>query len=140
MKVRAKSSQVFGRVSFLPVAAALCCLLPAGCGSGTYQSAPVNADVARETLEHVMESWKGGDTVEALKEQSPAIVVQDIDWTNGAELLSYEVVGDGKEANANLIAQVKLTLKDKEGTQSEKMVTYVVGTAPVLTVFRDMLH
>ena len=87
-----------------------------------------------------MESWKEGGSIESLKEESPAIVVQDFDWANGIELLNYEVVGDGKEAQANLFAQVKLSLKDKQGMQSEKTVTYVVNTAPMLTVFRDILH
>ena len=55
----------------------------------------------------------------------------------GKKLVDYEVIGEGKEVDANLIAQVKLTLEDK-GSQIEKTVTYVVGTAPKLTVFRDM--
>jgi hypothetical protein len=117
-----------------------CCLLLAGCAPGTYQSAPVDAAVARKTLERVMESWKNGESIESLRKQSPAVVVQDFDWLYGIELLDYEVVDRGKEANANLIAHVKLTLKDKEGAEFEKKVTYLVGTAPALTVFRDMFH
>ena len=115
-----------------------CCLI-CGCGGATYQSGPVDHDVALDTLETVMESWKSGQPIKELAEEKPPIVVQDLDWQNGLALLKYEVLGDGKRVNANLYAQVKLSLKDKEGTESEKTVTYVVTTAPALTVFRDML-
>jgi hypothetical protein len=52
--------------------------------------------------------------------------------------VDYEVLDGGKPESANLVARVKLSLEDKEGAKSEKTVTYLVGTAPVLTVFRDM--
>jgi hypothetical protein len=115
-----------------------CSFVLTGCGSAAYQSAPVDPSMALDTLTRVMESWKEGETVDALREESPPVVVQDFDWTGGMKLLDYEVVGEGKPVDANLIAQVKLTLQDKQGAQSEKTVTYVVGTAPALTVFRDM--
>lgn len=117
----------------------LCAAFP-GCNSGARESAPVNASVARDTLERVMETWKQGQSADALQKQSPAIVVQDLDWTSGMKLMGYEIAGEGKESGANLIAQVKLTLADNQGAQTEKTVTYVVGTAPVLTVFRDLLN
>jgi len=110
----------------------------AGCGSGPYESAPVNASIARDTLNAALESWKEGASIESLKDDFPSIVVQDFDWSGGAKLLDYEVLDDGKPESANLVAQVKLSLEDNEGTKSEKTVTYLVGTAPVLTVFRDM--
>jgi hypothetical protein len=94
--------------------------------------------MALDTLTRAMESWKEGETVDALREETPPVVVQDFDWTRGFKLLDYEVVGEGKPVDANLIAQVKLTLEDQQGAQSEKTVTYVVSTAPALTVFRDM--
>ena len=111
----------------------------AGCGSGVYQSAPVDEDVASDTLTQVLDSWKEGETPDSLQEQSPKITVQDFDWTSGMKLVSYEIVGEPKAVNANLIAKVKLNLEDKSGSASEKTVTYVVGTSPQLTVFRDML-
>lgn len=116
------------------------CLVLAGCAQGTYQSAPVDAPVARSTLERVLETWKGGEAIDSLRKQSPSVVVQDFDWLNGLELVDYEVLDKGKEADANLIAHVKLSLKDRQGAQFAKTVTYLVGTAPVLTVFRDMMH
>jgi hypothetical protein len=120
------------------IATLLCSSVLAGCGSGPYESAPVNPEIARETLTSALESWKDGESIEALQEDSPAIVVQDFDWSAGMKLLDYEVLDDGKPESANLIARVKLSLEDREGAKSEKTATYVVGTAPVLTVFRDM--
>ena len=120
------------------IATLLCTFAFAGCGSGPYESAPVNPDIARDTLNSALESWKEGASIESLKDDAPSIVVQDFDWAGGAKLLDYEVLDDGKPESANLVARVKLSLEDKEGTKSEKTVTYLVGTAPVLTVFRDM--
>ena len=133
------SPTMLGSGHFAAVAAASCCLFLAGCGSDAYyQSTPVNAQKARETLEYVMESWKEGVSIESLKEEEPAIVVEDFDWANGMQLVNYEVFGDGNKAMANFFAEVKLSLKDQQGTPSEKTVTYVVNTVPVLTVFREM--
>lgn len=114
---------------------ALLGLVQCGCG-GPYQSAPVNVNKAHETLVTALDSWKNGDPAESLQEQSPAIVVQDFDWIGGMKLLDYEVVDEGTPVDANLVANVKLKLQDKRGTKSDKTVTYHVGTAPALTVFR----
>ena len=108
-----------------------------GCDGGAYQSAPVNASKARETLTTALESWKSGEPAELMQDQTPSIVVQDFDWLGGAKLLSFEILDETKEVNANLVAKVKLNLQDKRGAKSEKTVTYLVGTAPTLTVFRD---
>ncbi|MCE9529057.1 MAG: hypothetical protein K8R36_23665, partial [Planctomycetales bacterium] len=78
-----------------------------------------------------------GDTPETLQEQDPPIIVQDFDWLGGAKLVAFEILDDDKPVDANLVAKVKLTLKDKAGAQTEKTVTYLVGTAPKMTVFRD---
>lgn len=120
--------------------ALLCCLALAGCGTGVHESAPVDPALARDTLTRAMESWKEGESVESLQDESPAIVVQDFDWSGGMKLLNYEVIGPGKPESANLVAQVKLSLEDTAGARTEKTVTYVVGTAPALTVFRDMMR
>jgi hypothetical protein len=117
----------------------VCLLLLAGCSQGTAQSNPVDESKAEDTLMHALDSWKEGETIESLQEQSTKIVVQDVDWTRGAKLLEYEVVGAPEPKDANLIVRVKLKLEDDSGTPSEKTVTYVVGTTPALTVFRDLL-
>jgi hypothetical protein len=84
-----------------------------------------------------MESWKKGDRIDALRSGSPPIVAQDFDWMGGHHLLAYEVTGDGKDDDANLRIPVRLTLRTPQGKELSKDVSYVVGTSPSLTVFRD---
>ena len=111
-------------------------MLSAGCGDSGH-AAPVNPDRARDALRTALESWKNGDRLEALQSASPSIVVQDFDWMGGQKLVAYEVTGDGKDDDANLRIPVKLTLKNPKGKEVKKTVSYVVGTSPSLTVFRD---
>ena len=113
-------------------------LLLAGC-SGTGPHAPaVDPARAREALQTTLDGWKKGESIEALKAGSPSIVAQDFDWMAGRKLVGYEVLGDGKDDDANLRIPVRLTLRDAGGRESQKTVSYVVGTSPALTVFREM--
>lgn len=110
-----------------------------GCGDGR-SSPPVKVDVARETLRATLEKWQAGATPDSLQQETPKIVVQDFDWSGGARLIAFEVLNGDEPVDANLIAKVKLTLQTGEAAPAEKTVTYVVGTSPVLTVFRDMFR
>ena len=112
-----------------------CLLLLSGC-DGVYRSDPVIPELARETLRQALEQWQAGASAESMRERSPEIVVQDIDWSSGSKLIAFDLLEVGKPVDANLIAKVKLTLQTSAGKQQEKTVTYVVGTSPVLTVFR----
>ncbi|MBS0264841.1 MAG: hypothetical protein JSS02_23095 [Planctomycetes bacterium] len=112
----------------------------AGCAPQTYQSAPVDAEIARDTLTHVLDAWRSGQSIESLRGESPAVVVQDFDWMRGDKLVEYQILGPGQEANANLIAKVRLVLQRPDHEVQEQTVTYLVGTAPTLTVFRDIFH
>jgi hypothetical protein len=111
--------------------------LAAGCSS-SQRAAPVDPDRAREALKTTLEGWKKGNAPAALKEGSPSIVAQDLDWLGGAKLVAFQVSGDGKPIEANLYVPVDLTLKMPNGKQVKKKATYVVGTSPYLTVFRSL--
>jgi hypothetical protein len=108
-----------------------------GCSGEGRRAVPVDPPRAREALITVLDSWKKGDKPNALKSASPPIVVQDFDWMAGQSLISYEVLGDGKDDDANLRIPVRLTLGGPKGNV-KKDVSYVVGTSPTLTVFREM--
>jgi hypothetical protein len=108
----------------------------AGC-SGSQRAAPVDASRARVALKTALDGWKKGEAASALKDGSPPIVVQDLDWLAGAKLVDYQVAGEGKEVEANLHVPVDLTLRTPQGKEVKKSVSYVVGTSPYLTVFRD---
>jgi len=113
-----------------------CLVIIGGCGK-PYQVQP---QVAVNTLKAALDSWKNGKTPDSLKDAKPPIIVQDMDWMGGAKLIAFEIQDEGKPVDANLYAKVKLKLHDSTGAESEKIVTYCVGTGPSLTVFRDMLH
>jgi hypothetical protein len=108
----------------------------AGCDGSS--AAPVDSSRAQEALKTSLESWKKGEPIEAMKRANPSIVAQDFDWMGGAKLVDYSVSAEGKKVAANLYVPVSLTLKLSTGKEVRKNVTYVVGTSPYLTVFRDL--
>jgi len=108
-----------------------------GCSGEGQRAAAVNPPRAREALIKALESWKKGDKIDTLGSASPPIVAQDFDWMAGSKLVGYEVTGDGKDDDANLRIPVKLTLQTAQEKEVKKTVSYVVGTSPKLTVFRD---
>ena len=122
------------------VAAAALALLACGCGPRHPTADPVNADTARQTLQSVLESWQRGEALESWQQRDPKVVVQDSDWSAGAKLKEFEILGVGEPRDANLYCQVKLVLDGPGRGKQPQTVTYVVGTDPVLTVFRDMFH
>jgi len=112
-------------------------LLGLGCDS-SHALHPVSPATARQTLETVLAGWKEGKPPDAWRKEKPEIVVQDIDWSMGKKLVGYEILGEGRAVDANLYCDVKLELAEEAGAKS-KTVTYLVGTSPVLTVFRQII-
>ncbi len=111
-------------------------LAASGCGSGySSQAHRVESKTARETMLAVLESWKAGENPEAWQQKDPSVVIQDFDWMGGAELATYEILSE-KAIDANLHCEVRLQLQAADDRRSEKTVTYLVSTSPVLTVFR----
>ena len=110
-----------------------------GC-SGFSSLDTVRPDVAKETLVTALTAWQDGRMPGELKSGSPAIVVQDMDWSAGSQLSKFELQGDGRAVGANLSIEVELNLVNKAGESTQQKVWYLVGTDPALTVFRDMLH
>ena len=95
--------------------------------------------VAESTLVKVLDAWKSGQKPDELAKQSPKIVAQDMDWVMGAKLAEYKVTGNNVPKDANLISEVELNLVAPDGKEKKKTVKYIVGTSPVLTVFRQMM-
>ena len=113
-------------------------LIVTGCGDKV--GAPVKLDVAQQTLLTAIEAWKEGKSAEDLLAEKPSIVVQEAEWVEGTKLLEYEIVNDEEQAGPNLIATVKLKLSKEDGTVTSKTATYVVGTSPGLTVYRNRMR
>lgn len=114
----------------------LTCGCLAGCSDRGVKT--VDADGARQALRTALETWKKGGPIESLKEQSPSIVAQDLDWESGAKLVGFNVLDDGKDEAISLRIPVELTIQDKTGKEVKKKVKYMVGTSPMITVFREI--
>ena len=110
--------------------------LGTGCSPGG--SSPVNANKARDTLRTALESWKKGDSAKALESASPPIYIIDQEWLDGAKLTDYQIVDDGEEKDAHLFCKVKLTVRGANGQEVKRDVTYIISTAPNLTVSRKL--
>lgn len=104
------------------------------------RAAAVDPELARTTLREVLEHWKQGGTMEELQERARPVVVQEAHWSSGQVLQDFAVVDEGRIEDANLFSEVELTLVPQGGgSPIKKKVTYVIGTDPVLTVFRAIL-
>jgi hypothetical protein len=107
-------------------------------GCARNQNAPVDAALARETLRVVLDTWKSGEAVDALQDASPAIYVIDSEWQQGVKLKDYQLKAEGDEKDAHLYCPVKLTLQSANGKELKRDVTYIISTAPNLTVARKI--
>jgi hypothetical protein len=118
---------------------ALVILTMSGCSSGSAHA--VDTSQARDALVFALDHWKQGDAPKSLSTSGKPMTVQDFEWESGAKLVDYEIVGEGQPRDANLSVKVKLTLAGGQGKSKniEKTVSYLVGTSPSTTVFRDML-
>ena len=85
-----------------------------------------------------LESWKKGEPSTALEKASPPIYVIDPDWQAGAKLIDYEILGPGEEKDAQLFATVRLVLRGPDGKDARREVTFMVATAPNVTVARKI--
>jgi hypothetical protein len=121
----------------------LATLLLPGCSS---PASPVDESHARDALKTALDAWKKGETSQSLASSSSPMTVQDFEWDTGSKLVDYQLLGDGRADGPNLRIQVMITTigepaKGKKETKpAEKKASYVVGTSPRLTVFRDMFR
>ncbi len=104
-----------------------------GCGR-TARSLSLNQPKAREACAEFHTAWKNGKQVADLK---PKIIGRDSDWETGKKLESFEILKDERSDGTNLHLTVRRTLKDDAGKETQQEVAFVVGTSPVVTVFRS---
>ena len=123
----------FARRGWLRAAALGCLFLPA-CAR---QNAPAEADLARQSLEAALASWKAGGQPAELARRTPPIVMGDFAWEAGTKLAEYRIPPEARSDGVSLHYLVELTLADPERSSSKQQVSYVVGTNPAITIFRD---
>ena len=122
-------------VALAAMAGAVLAAALGGCGPGA-RGLSLDKPAARESLVAFLEAWKQGRPPAEFKEQSPEVVVRDPDWESGQKLVSYRVVEDQADDGTNLHPSVELVLRDERGRTRNQKITYVVGTDPVVTIFR----
>jgi len=115
-----------------PAVCALLMLLVSGCQK-TADSLPLDQAQAREACNEFLTAWKDGKKVADLK---PKIIGRDSDWEAGKKLEAFEILPEERKEGPNLHLTVRRTLKDDKGRSIRQEVLFVVGTSPVITVFR----
>ena len=109
------------------------CVVMAGC-SRSARSLSLSQPKAKEACTAFLTAWKAGKKVGDL---SPKIVGRDSDWETGKKLESFEILPGEHSDGTNLHLTVRQTLKDDKGREIKQEVAYVVGTSPIVTVFRS---
>ena len=113
--------------------AAAMLLIVAGCGraggGGTEQE-------ARTALTKALDAWKAGVSATNMRNENPEVVVGDADWKQGRKLVAYEI-GSGSFDGKNLRVPVTLTVAQPPRGSRKLVINYIVGTRPVITIFRD---
>lgn len=107
-----------------------------GCGPRSGNPRPLDRDLALRSLDVFLTVWRDGSGLESLKQQTPPIVSNDPDWGAGAKLVAFEVLPATEDDGSNLYVDVKMQLAEAERAQ-ERKIRFVIGTAPVVSVFRD---
>lgn len=112
----------------------LCLSASSGCGHNA-RDLKLDKEAARQSLTAFLDCWKEGQSPETLQSRQPAITGRDFDWEAGRKLVRYAL---GEEANdgTNLRITAELVLATARGEAPKKTVDYIVGTSPVITVFR----
>lgn len=121
--------------ALLVVVASAALILP-GCGRVNARRLSLDKSLATRSLDEFLGAWKQGESATRLEGQSPPIIGRDPDWDRGAVLVEYKVV-EPTDDGTNVHVPVQLVLKTTEGPQVKETVTYVVGTSPKITVFRE---
>jgi hypothetical protein len=105
----------------------------AGCSG---EVIPATEEAARAALAGALDAWKAGRKAGEMRGQSPEVIVRDTDWNSGRRLVAYEI-GQGTFDGKSLRVPVTLTIAAPPRGSRKLTATYIVGTKPVVTIFRD---
>lgn len=125
-----------------PLSAIVCFFLiglitVSGCGPKAGSPYKLDRALAFDSMKLFLETWRDNGSLAALKDRTPSIVGKDADWNKGAKLLSFTIPSDGKDDGTNLYLDVQLELETSSGEKRQKTIRYIIGTQPVVSVFRD---
>jgi hypothetical protein len=125
--------QRFRLVLLLGVGVSL--VLVAGCGGSPAAAYKPKEDSARKALDDALTTWSKGGKPDQLTSGTPPVHVADSQWTSGAALEGFEVVGTDP-AVGDEPAWYKVVLKLKKPL-GDKEVRYTVLGKDDLWVYRD---
>lgn len=108
----------------------------AGC-EPTAQDLDLDPAAAHSAFQTFLEAWRDGKTPEQLREGNPPIITRDPDWAAGHKLTAFQVAPEESNDGTNLHLTADLELTDLQGRKNKQRVTYVVGTDPQVTIFRE---
>lgn len=109
--------------------------LCSGCSKGA-RSLKLDKDLAHKSFEQFLTAWRDGKSSKELQDQSPQIICNDFEWNSGKKLISFKILEDEFSDGTNLTLAAEITIAvDGRPTPPQK-VEYVVGTSPVITIFR----
>jgi hypothetical protein len=110
--------------------------LLAGCGKSLHE--PVNPDKANEVLETALAAWKHGEGYDELQQRNPPIYFNEPEWKAGKKLLSFKA-GKAGLMGRQARCSVKLSLRTKDGTTTEREISYLIDTTPRVVIARENL-
>jgi hypothetical protein len=105
-----------------------------GCGRGNV--APPGASdpaAAKQALTQALDAWKTG----AKPDSIAGTIVSDEEWAGGAQLLSYELQGEGKTHGNSIRQKATLEVRGPDGKGLRKTALYQIGTSPKVTISRS---
>ncbi len=105
-----------------------------GCSSEG-KNQPLDKGTAQSSLTRFLDAWSKGEKPESLEAMSPRIVGRDSDWDAGKKLVRY-TLGATSEDGSNLHIKAELVTSAAKTPESKQTVEYIVGTSPVITIFR----
>ena len=109
-------------------------LLSLGC-TNEGNNLPLDKSLAQASLTKFLDAWSQGRKPDVLESASPRIVGRDPDWDAGKRLVRYSL-GPTADDGSNLHVKTEIVVAQGQGPESELTVEYIVGTSPVVTVFR----
>ena len=114
--------------------AALLLIAVVGCGRGNVAPpGPSDPAKAKQALTQALDAWRSGAKPDSV---SPTIV-SDEEWAGGAQLLSYELQGDGAVFGTSIRQKAMLEVRGADGKALRKTALYQISTAPKVTINRS---
>ena len=69
------------------------------------------------------------------------MIAQDFEWAAGAKLLDYQILDEARSKTPTSASRSRSRwARQGKGKAVEKKASYVVGTSPSVTVFRDVMR